>query len=57
MTNLSLNTGSDGTQLEGSDAARLMGLFYISSSFGFSLFAIAAIFYRFTGSVSLGVCL
>lgn len=31
-----------------------MGLFYISASFGFSLFAIAAIFYRFTGSVSRG---
>ncbi|KAH8088404.1 putative aquaporin 1 [Filobasidium floriforme] len=51
VTNLSINNDSDGTTLQGSDAARLMGLFYISASFGFSLFAIAAIFYRFTGSI------
>jgi len=54
VTNLSANQPSDdtnGTQIQGSDAARLTGLFYISASFGFSLYAVAAIFYRFTGSI------
>jgi hypothetical protein len=74
VTNLSLNTETDGTSLRGSDAARLMvsravygpflrgryrspfggggvtqGLYYIAASFGLSLFAVASIFYRFTG--------
>ncbi|KAJ9127624.1 hypothetical protein QFC24_001034 [Naganishia onofrii] len=51
VTNLSMDNSSDGTSIQGSDAARLMGLFYISTSFGISLFAVASIFYRFTGSI------
>lgn len=51
VTNLSLNNETDGTNINGSDAARLMGLFYISASFGLSLFAVASVFYRFTGSI------
>lgn len=51
VTNLSIDNNSEGTNIEGSDAARLMGLFYISASFGLSLFAVASVFYRFTGSI------
>lgn len=51
VTNLSQDNASDGTSIQGSDAARLMGLFYISTAFGISLFAVASIFYRFTGSI------
>lgn len=51
VTNLAIEGTSSGTSLQGSDAARLIGLFYISAGFGFSLFAIASIFYRFTGSI------
>jgi glycerol uptake facilitator-like aquaporin len=44
------------------DESTTQAHFYISCAFGFSLFAIASIFYRFTGSifnpsVSLALCL
>ncbi|KAI5452324.1 hypothetical protein NCC49_000886 [Naganishia albida] len=53
VTDLSINQNGNGngTAINGSDAARLMGLFYISSAFGISLYATANIFYRFTGSI------
>jgi aquaporin related protein len=48
--------------LDLTDIPTLQAHFYISCAFGFSLFAIASIFYRFTGSifnpsVSLALCL
>ncbi|KAJ9119673.1 hypothetical protein QFC22_003383 [Naganishia vaughanmartiniae] len=51
VTNLSKDNSTDGTSIQGSDAARLIGLFYISTAFGISLFAVASIFYRFTGGL------
>lgn len=57
------NTSSmSGTTPTGSDAERLLSYYYISASFGLSLFAIASIFYRFTGSifnpnVSIALCI
>ncbi|WVQ95968.1 hypothetical protein IAU59_003067 [Kwoniella sp. CBS 9459] len=59
-----VTNGSDtaGTAPTGSDSNKLLTYYYISASFGLSLFAIASIFYRFTGSifnpsVSLALCL
>lgn len=44
----------------GDQATRLVGYFYMSAAFGLSLFAMASIFYRFTGSIfnpSVGLAL
>lgn len=52
--NLTANANSadsTGTQPVGSDSARLLAYFYIAMGFGLSLFGIASIFYRFTGSI------
>lgn len=52
--NLTANANSadsTGTVPVGSDSARLLAYFYIAMAFGLSLFGIASIFYRFTGSI------
>lgn len=52
--NLTANANSadsTGTKPVGSDSARLLAYFYIAMGFGLSLFGIASIFYRFTGSI------
>lgn len=59
--NSTLNSSPDSTAITTNDqAARIIGFFYISAAFGFALFAMASIFYRFTGSIfnpSVGLAL
>ncbi|KIY67216.1 aquaporin-like protein [Cylindrobasidium torrendii FP15055 ss-10] len=52
-TNVGANSDgtSGGTDVNANDVTRLLGFYYICSAFGFALFAIASIFYRFTGSI------
>jgi len=48
------------SQPTGDAATRLIGYFYMSAAFGIALFAMASIFYRFTGSIfnpSVGLAL
>lgn len=59
--NSALASADDTTEITSDDrAARIVGYFYISAAFGFALFAMASIFYRFTGSIfnpSVGLAL
>lgn len=51
LTANATSADSTGTAPVGSDSARLLAYFYIAIAFGLSLFGIASIFYRFTGSI------
>ncbi|KAI9634647.1 aquaporin-like protein [Dioszegia hungarica] len=57
-TNLLETTGATPSSTDA--VTKLLGYFYISAAFGLSLFAMASIFYRFTGSIfipSVGLAL